>query len=481
MYKKITNKKNAIYSILDTLFLPLFMLIVTPIFIKYLGIEQYGMWTLINSLIVAMSILNIGGVDTVIKYISYYRGINNYISINEIFSTVFITQLVFAFVIVFISFYLPNILIDGNLFNVDEDYKIIFIGALQFGILLFSIKLIEQIIFAYFKGFERFDISSKLSIFSKFMMILVQLVTVLNDGNIYDNFRNSFLFLSLLLVFEIIFIKVKNKEINFLTNFKIIRIKEIFHFTKWSWVISIVGTASGQVDRLVVASLANMTLLGYYSLALLVFKNLHSILASSMAWVFPKISRENSSEKTYQYYLLLQGLIFIISVTISSFLIIFDNVFLFWLKEDIFFNSINYIKSLLLLLPLYSLSIIPFYIVKGTGNIKYNFYSDSMTFVIRIILMLVLYKFYGINGIIIAIAFSGLFLLSYLTVIVKKKVLYEYNLKIINIILLPLIYITMMLVKIIFIKFLLIIIIIILYYSIFNKVFMEYKMKRGIL
>jgi O-antigen/teichoic acid export membrane protein len=336
------------------------MLLVTPIFISKLGIEQYGLWMLINSLILSMSILNIGGVDTVIKYISQYRATNDIKSINEIFSTVFVTQLMFAFIIVIVSFFLPAYILKYSIFNISINLEIIFEIALQFGILLFSLKLIEQVILAYFKGFERFDISAKLSIFSKFMMIVIQLLTIYYIPTLDKVFENSFIYLFILLVGEILFIKYQNKKINFIKDYKVKRIYEIFHFTKWSWIISIVATASSQVDRLIVATMANMVTLGYYSVALLVFNSIHSIIASSMTWIFPKVSKEANEENIYNYYLLLQAILFLGSFLISYILITFDNIFLFWLKEDSFNHSIEYIRNLLVLIPLYSMGIIPF-------------------------------------------------------------------------------------------------------------------------
>lgn len=43
------------------------MIVATPLFIDKLGVEQYGVWMFINSLVIALSFINIGGADTVIK------------------------------------------------------------------------------------------------------------------------------------------------------------------------------------------------------------------------------------------------------------------------------------------------------------------------------------------------------------------------------------------------------------------------------
>jgi O-antigen/teichoic acid export membrane protein len=165
------NMKNSIYSVLDTVFLPLLMLVATPIFVSSLGIEQYGIWMLINSLVVAMSVLNIGGVDTVIRYISKYRSSNDLKSIREIFSTVFVTQLVFALIVLLFALFLISFLQPGENFNIGIEDNALFETALQFGVLVFVVKLIEQVVYGYYKGYERFDITSRFSMISKLLLI----------------------------------------------------------------------------------------------------------------------------------------------------------------------------------------------------------------------------------------------------------------------------------------------------------------------
>ena len=466
--EKNRNIKNTFFSILDTLFFPLLMLLVTPIFIINLGMENYGKWMLINSLVVAMSVLNIGGIDTLIKYISEYRASNDVISINEIFSTVFVTQLSFALIFIVCSFYLPHILIDSSLFNLGMDNGVAFGLALQYGILIFALKLLEQILFAYFKAYERYDIPSILSILSKLILISIQVIVVLNNGQLDDVFKFSFISLFIVVCFELFYIKYIRSDLNFIIDFKKQRIREIFHFTKWGWVISIIGTISGQMDRWILAGLANMDTLGIYSLSLLIFNNLHSITSSSVAWVFPKVSRENNMDIVYEYYCKLQGGLLLVSISISCLLIIFEDIFHLWLDENTYYSVIEYIHLLILFLPIYSLSILPFYIMKARGYIKHNFYADLMTLIIRIIAIFVLYKYFDLLGIVIAVGIIGLFTSTYLSIVMKKKLFPNYRLSFARILPIPLLYISAMLIPQISIKLSLAILMCYLFNSGFN-------------
>lgn len=469
--KVIKNKIiiNAYYSVLDTVFLPLLMLIVTPIFISKLGIEYYGIWMLINSLVVAMSILNIGGVDTVIKYISHYKANNDENSINEIFGTVFITQLIFTFFIALLSFYLPLIITRAGYFKFNGPHIKFFEGAFQFGILLFALKLIEQITFAYFKGIERYDISSILSIISKFLLIITQVVTVVFSRNLITVFTNSFFLMVFLVPLELFFIIKYTNSLKLISTFTKKRFFEIFHFTKWSWIISLIGTASGQIDRWLVGGLSDMKSLGYYSLALLVFNHIHSITASSVSWIFPKTSNLRNTDKMMKYFFSSQAFVILFSLGASYILISFDGIFLLWLKQETYVNAIPFIKNMIILLPLYALSILPFYIIKGHGIIKYNFYSNIITLIIRFTLVIIFYKHFQLNGVIMAIGVSGLFLSVYLFNILKKKIFHKHKINVILTFTIPLIYIGVMIINYSYLNILGFITIITIFYYIFIK------------
>ena len=99
--------KNSYYSVIDALTIPVLMLLATPIFIDHLGIESYGIWMLVNSIVASLSIVNIGGIDTIIKYVSFYRGKNNKAGIGEVFSSIFILQVLLLILLTLVFFIAP--------------------------------------------------------------------------------------------------------------------------------------------------------------------------------------------------------------------------------------------------------------------------------------------------------------------------------------------------------------------------------------
>jgi hypothetical protein len=97
------NIRSSIYGVIDALVLPLLMIIATPLFLNYLGVEGYATWILINSIIASLAIFNFGGVNVVIKFISAGRGGTDKNTAEEVFSTVFAFQSI-AVLLIYVLF-----------------------------------------------------------------------------------------------------------------------------------------------------------------------------------------------------------------------------------------------------------------------------------------------------------------------------------------------------------------------------------------
>jgi O-antigen/teichoic acid export membrane protein len=461
--------KNSYYSVIEALTIPVLMLLAAPIFIDRLGIESYGIWMLVNSIVASLSIVNIGGIDTIIKYVSFYRGKNNKTGIGEVFSSIFVLQVLLLILLTLVFFIALRYIGSFEILNLQKQQLSIFINVSQFGLLLFSLKVVEQTILAYFKGYERYDVASRFSIISKVVMIGIQIATVIYTGSLIEVFKNSVIVILLFVAIEIFFIK-KYHQVQFISLFSIKRIKQVLSFTGWTWALSIVGVISLQFDRWLIASLGNMATLGLYSLAMLVLTNIHTIFVSSVAWIFPKISNKKGDELIINYYLNLQYLLIFASIFISYIFIKSEFIFNIWLGKEILENSIEYIQNMLILIPIYVIGIIPYYIIQGKGMVKNNAYIHFVNMLVRVVFMSVLYSYYGINGIIISLGISGFLLfLGYMRVIKKYELMEELSSNLKYFLILPFLYSLFMLTDKMMYEIVLISIFFCIFYYIFLK------------
>jgi O-antigen/teichoic acid export membrane protein len=413
--------KNAYFSVIDAIFMPFAMLAATPLFLKQLGAEQYGMWMLINSIIASMAILNIGSLDVVTKYVSAYRKDEDTQNIKKVFSTLFILQIILGAIISILIIWLAPIVVTSGLFKVELKYQPLFAQSLIFGGFLFVIKMIEQVMIGFLRGQERYDLSSIMSIFSKSILIITQIVVVINDGNLSDLFLYSFLLLSLILCIEIIGLKLLYLEAQFLTGFSINTLTELLSFSGWSWLLSLALLFASQIDRWLIGALVGMEVLAYYAIALLVFNQIHAIIASSLSWIFPKVSKMGINKETTQLLYYAQSYAILLSSLVSLFLLYFNEIFLLWLGKENYQLIANYLKYFLVLQPIYALSIVPYYFINGLGLIKYNFFNAAMNGLLKLFFMFFLFKSLGMLGIMIGIGVSLIILSGYALWIAKSK------------------------------------------------------------
>ena len=414
--------KNAYFSVIDAVFLPFAMLAATPLFLKQLGAEQYGIWMLINSIIASMAILNIGGADVVTKYVSAYRKDENTQNIKQVFSTVFILQIILAAIISFLIIWLAPIFVTSGIFKVELKYQPLFAQSLIFGGFLFVIKMIEQVMIGFLRGQERYDLSSLMSIFSKSILIITQILVVINDGNLSALFLYSFIVLSLILGIEIIGLKLLYLEAQFLTSFSINTLTELLNFSGWAWLLSLALLFTSQIDRWLIGALVGMEVLAYYAIALLVFNQIHAIIASSLSWIFPKVSKMGVNKETTQLLYYAQSYAILLSSLVSLFLLYFNEIFLFWLGEESYQLIANYLKYFLVLQPIYSLPIVYYYFINGAGLIKYNFFIVTFHFLLKLFLILLLFNRLEMLGIMIGIGISMIISTGYLLWIAKTKI-----------------------------------------------------------
>jgi O-antigen/teichoic acid export membrane protein len=108
------NLWNATWSSLDAVVYPTLMLLSTPIFINKLGVELYGLWMFINTIIASIGILNIGLGDATVKFISKYLVEGNRHKINKVIEATYAVYLVLCIVVLAVTVILAFIIREYN-------------------------------------------------------------------------------------------------------------------------------------------------------------------------------------------------------------------------------------------------------------------------------------------------------------------------------------------------------------------------------
>lgn len=412
---------------MDVVALPFLMLLVTPFFIFKLRIEQYGIWMLVNSIVAGFGVFNAGLADVTIKYVSKYRAKKDIQNIVRIIRTTCSLSFILT-IVIFASGVVVSYAIDNfDLFKISQQFKGILLVSIRIASLLFGLKLIELNVLAVFKGFERYDISSKISIVSKSFLLITQLIVVALGHSLKEVFEFSVAIAFVAIIAEMYLVKRFYKEISFFLCFQRQSIKEVFSFGVWSWFQSILRVMGEQTDKYIVAFFAGATYLAYYSIASMIATQIHAFFSAGASWIFPYVSRKTESNINVgpiyykmQFVILLLGLLSISVLFYSK-----DFIFRVWLGNETYANSKQLIEMFfyfnIFMLP----TIVPYYFFIGSGYIKLSTILILISTIMTIIFMISGFSLIGNIGLIWGKIASVIIVSPALLKILHKKVLGE--------------------------------------------------------
>jgi O-antigen/teichoic acid export membrane protein len=391
---------NSIWNTADILLLPTLMVLATPFFIKKLGPEQYGIWMIVNSFIVALGIANIGVGDAVIKFVSKYHALNDPPNIKRITSSAFSINLLVMAVIIAAGVILFFVIRSYNFLNIQEKNMLLASSSILLGSIVFGMKQMEQLVLSIYKGFERYDTSSIISIISKFLMLSGQVVVVILGYGLFQIFLAGTIISVVVVFFEYVYAKYRVKYLSFYPHYEKRTIKEIFSFSTWSWTQSVLSIIASQADRFVVISLAGARFLAYYALASTIGGQIHQVFTAAISWVFPKVSgKTERKEELSPLYYKLQFLVITAGALIITVLIVFQRpIFHTWLGDETYNHSIILIKLFLYLAFINMVSIVPYFFLLGANLIRLSALFMFISVVFTILLMIIFYQIDPVNG-----------------------------------------------------------------------------------
>lgn len=426
---KSPNFKNAYWSIADVVIYPAMYLLATPIFLKQLGAEMYGLWMLVNSLIAGIGVLNGGLSDATIKFISKYRALEDKSGIIRIFrATYSITLAVFALAVVLVVL-TSGWVVNSNLFKITPGLRSEASVALQIATVAFSLKLLEQIFFAYFKAFERFDIYSKISIVAKAIALIAGVALVMSGYSLTAILWGNVAVSLVSIVVEGVLVARKLGFRTFIPGFNKATVAEVFSFSSWAWIQTIIGVFSAQLDRYIVAAAVSMEMLAYYSIGLLVATQIHNVFAAGSGFIFPLIAKRiEQQEEIKPVYYKMQLLIITLGILgITALVLVQDFVFTLWLGEANYVLAKEFITLFLCYEVLLITSVIPYYYLIASGYIRLNTLIMALNTAATAIAMVILFNFFGEAGLvwgkIIVIILTSPFLFN----ILHRKVLHDFD------------------------------------------------------
>ena len=417
-------KIGAIISYVAIFVSTLSALLYTPWMKEQIGDANYGLYTLVGSLI-TIFIMDFGLTTSVTRFISKYRAENNEIAIRDVLGYVFklfiIIDLVIAVILVVVYFFLGNIY-KGLTFEELETLKKIFIVFGAYSVFSFPFIPLAGIL----KAYEKFVQLKLCDMLQKLLTVALVVVALLCDYGVVALVLMNALAGVIAILIRLIILKrskigrpnfaVKNKEM----------FKSLVNFSVWVTILafaermifnlapSILGVVSNSMEIARIAPVAQLE--GYF----------YTFAFAINGLFMPTVARYDASndekhfngllEKVGRYQICILGLMF------TGLAVVGADFMELWMGQEYRISGICVVILVSPCLLMYPQQIANT-LISVKNKVKYQALSAVSIGVLNIILSFILASKWGVLGSAISIG------ISYFVNFILLNIVYKWQLK----------------------------------------------------
>ena len=402
MNSSLQRKIGAILSYLSILINTLIQLLYTPLLIKMLGQSEYGLYSLVVSIIGYLTVLDLGFGNALIVYTSKYHSQKKYNEekkLHGMFNIVFKIIGLLAFIIGLAVYFNVSTLF-GNKMTEVELYKTqIMMLILSFNLFVsFSFTIYNSIISAY----EKFVFQKILSIISSVLKPLLMIPLL------FMGYKSITLCLVItvinIFIFVLNYFYCKNKlKINVkYQGFDGKIFRSIIGYSIWIFIAAIVDKANWSVDNFVLGAVSGTIAVSIYSVAATLNQLFISLSTAISSVLLPKMSKliaNNATTDDLTREMIKVGRIqnYIIFLMCSGLILFGKNFIKIWVGPG--FEE-SYYVALLLIIPVCVPLIqnLGLSIMQAMNKFKFKSISTAIMSLINIVISIFLAKKWGATG-----------------------------------------------------------------------------------
>lgn len=401
-------KIGSALSILSIILGSVINIFYTPMYMKYLGTTDYGINSLVQSIMGYIGMLNLGLGSAMVRYTVRYRAEGKFEeekSLNGMFLAIF-TIIMFISIVIgaYIYCILPDLFVEKftmeELIKTRKVFVITMIGtAVSFPVSVFSTNINSR---------EKFLYQKSLQLLKMIMTPITGAVLMINGFGLTAVVAVTVILGLITNIFEIIYAFKIGMRIKF-NNFDFEILKDISKYSFYIFLNIIIDRVYWGSDRIIIGKFIGPLVVGIYSIAS-IFNQIYMSLSTAISGVlFPKINKlvvEKKYNELSDMFIKVGRIQYILLGLVSSGFIIFGNEFIYlWLGKG--YTEV-YKIALWIMIPL----TIP--LIQNTGiaivqaRNKHQFRSIVYFFIaiLNIVASIILVKNYGAIGCAIATGIS---------------------------------------------------------------------------
>lgn len=403
--------KNTIYNNIGYLWQLLVSLFLVPFIIHKLGVEQFGIWVLLEVIVTYLSLLDITGIGgAFVKYIAEYHTMKDFKNCNHVINLGWAYYTLFWLLMVFFVLVFKNPLL--NLFNISPELystaSFVFIGILLISFIRGSFAVFRSVLL----GLQRMDITNTIAVFTSLVNAAGVILFLSLGFGLKGLVMSGMIVAALTSFLQTVFAYKVLPQMRFRPfSFNKVVFRKTLIYGINIRIVSISELINMHVDKIFLAYFLNTSLVGLYELGAKIAKIARSFPEQLLPAILPASSEldalndKNNLQKLYH-----RGSKYLCILTLPMAFFIISNASLimtFWMGKTGFKESALALQILSIGYVFMLLVSMGRLIARGMGIPQYEMRSSVLLIVMNIILSVILIIKLGFIGALLGTTISG--------------------------------------------------------------------------
>ena len=403
-FTKGQTKKNVLFAALQIMASGLTLFVLYKYLVVVLGVELIGVWSIVMAFSAFLRTGDFGFAGSIVKFVSVATVKNDTQKREDIISTSLISVAV-ALGLLLILFY--PIIIYVLPFFIEVKYINLALGLLPYSLVSVWLAVLSTLIVFIFDGINRVDIRSTFLVTFNILLVILSITLVHFFGFIGLGYAQVLhAFVQLLMAWILV---KKHISLSFLipNKWNKTTFKEIFSYSIHLQLSSLMSMMLEPISKLMLGHFGSMSSVGYFEMANRLVMQVRNIIVNANQALVPMLSKAHEeSQNIGQHYRLTLKVLFVVSLFVYSLVGLLSSfVSQIWIGsyEEVF---VYYSYIILLTMFINTLAGAAYFTNMGTGDVKYNTYSQIIIAVVNVLLGIILGYFYNDTGVVFAYGIS---------------------------------------------------------------------------
>jgi O-antigen/teichoic acid export membrane protein len=395
--------KHGFYNALGGVIRIGLSIIIVPLLIRLIGIEDFGIWTLSSSIIGIATLAEGGLTISTTFFLSKDISNNDRDGISETLTLTFTAMLLMSSIAALTVYFGSDFFV--SLFpHLPSEKQLQSLEAVKLGSFFLWAKLLQQHLIGLIQAYEKYGSLNVLGVVQHITINLGLIIVAISGGNVIEMMKWQVLQGFLFLIVYVIISKKIAGSIRLSLGWNKIKAIAVFKYSSVAWLGSLGGAFFAQGDRLIVGSILDARNLGIYAAITSIASQINTLSALPISPLLPKLTKllaHKNFEASEIKKILKQGVE--INASIAFFLgsLIFvasERILELALKQTYDVQVNQSLKIVSIVYTIYSLNAVGYYTLYALNKTKTCTMIHLCSSVLSISLIALLTKHMGLSG-----------------------------------------------------------------------------------